>query len=330
MPNPTHGSLHVDQLLTDMSVAFVQNNAKFIARRVFPPVGVQKKSGLIPRYDRNDFLRSEVRRRQAGAKPHRAGYRVSSTEAYNCEEWSLGIPVTDEAKANEDDPFNSERDAVRWLTQQMMIEQDRQWVTSFFSTGNVWTGSSDSADLVAGTDFTAWSNAASNPIQDVSQQIENVESNTGHAPNKLVVNRKIWHDLKNHPDIESRINGAASPNSPAVADETAVAAILGVEEIAVAASVRSTEPEGSTSTSATYIAGDHALLVHTPDEPSLYMPAAGLTINWDGFLGGNQGQRIRMIRDDEALTDVPIIDAAFDMKTVATDLGVLFANASTR
>lgn len=333
MPNPTHGSQHVNGLLTNMSVAFIQEMNKYaVGRRVFPAQGVQKQTDAIARYNRNDFFRSEVQRRQAGAKPHRSGFRVSSTETYRTDVWSLAKPVADEERANADSPFMPERDTVRYLTQQMLIRQDVEWTSNFFSTGDIWTGSSDSADLVAGTDFTAWSNAASNPVEDIATQQENVESNTGFLPNKLVVNRKVFNDLKNHADIENRISGSANRDAPAVANERTLAEILGVDEVVVTASVQSTEPEGSTSTSASYIAGDHALLAHTPSQPSLYMPAAGFTFLWNGLNEGqaNLGQSIRTLREEESRSDLVVIEAAWDQKIVESDLGVLFANASTR
>lgn len=42
--NPTQGNVHVDAILTNISVAFMQDQTQFGADRVFPIVPVQKQS----------------------------------------------------------------------------------------------------------------------------------------------------------------------------------------------------------------------------------------------------------------------------------------------
>ena len=45
MPQPTSSDVHVDAILTNISVAYIQQQGAFIANRVFPSVPV--KSSLI-------------------------------------------------------------------------------------------------------------------------------------------------------------------------------------------------------------------------------------------------------------------------------------------
>ena len=324
MPNPTPGQVHVDSLLTDESVAYLQSSTQFVADRVFPLVGVQKASGKIAQYSKADFLRDEAAKRAPGAPSQRAGYGTSST-TYNCDEWDLAHAIDDQVIANADDPYAPESDAVKFLTQKMLISREVQWASKFFSTGNIWTGSSDGADLVSGTDFVAWSNAASTPLEDIANRCVLVEKNTGFLPNKLVVARQGWMDLKNHPDIVDRVKHT----SPDAVTTDIVARLMGLDEILVTAGVRNTAGEGL-SHSGSYIAGDNALLVYAPESPSLMAPASGLTLVWDGLLGSNTGQVIDRYRDDDAKSEVIRITAAYGHKKVAGDLGVFFTNCSTR
>ena len=46
MTQPTARAVHVDQPLTNISVAFLQNAASFVASRVFPNIRVQKQSDV--------------------------------------------------------------------------------------------------------------------------------------------------------------------------------------------------------------------------------------------------------------------------------------------
>ena len=324
MPNPTPGSVHVDTYLTDVSVAYLQSSTGFVADRVFPRVPVQKQSGLIATYNQGDFLRDEVEKRAAGDSAVQIGYRTGST-SYIADEWAAEHAIDDQLRANADVPYSPEEDASRFLTQKMMIKREREWVTNFFSTGNLWTGSSDAADLVSGTDFTAWSNAASTPIEDVETRQRTVQSNTGFLPNKLVLGAQTFTDLKNHPDIVDRIKYTSS--EPVSAQ--LIARLMGVEEVLITSAVYDTVQEGVTS-NPNFIGDDDALLVYAPPSPSLLTPSGGYTFTWSGLIGSNEGQVIDVRREDGHVSDVVRVRAAWAQKRVAPGLGVFFNNCSTR
>ena len=55
MPNPTRSDVHVNAPLTNVSIAYVQDNNKFISSKVFPLVNVPKQSDLYFTYDQGDF-----------------------------------------------------------------------------------------------------------------------------------------------------------------------------------------------------------------------------------------------------------------------------------
>ncbi len=306
-----------------MSVAFVQSSTKYVADRVFPRVPVAKQSGIVAIYSQADFLRDEVQKRQAGDVAALAGYHPSST-AYIADEWALAHPIDDQVRANADAPYMPDRDAATFLTQKMLIKREVEFVTNFFTTGNLWTGSSDGADLIGGTDFIRWSNAASDPIEVVHRQQARVESASGNLPNKLVVNRQVWFDLKNHPDIVDRVKHTSRD---AVTTDL-VARLMGLDEVLVAAAVRNTAAEGLAHSGA-YIAGDDALLVYAPPNPSLMTPSGGYTFTWSGLIGSNMGQVIERWRDDPRVSDMVRIRAAWAQKRIAPSLGVFFNDCST-
>ena len=59
MPQPDVGDVHVNALLSNLSIAY--KNANYIADTVFPQVLVQKQSDIIARYDRDMWLREPFR-----------------------------------------------------------------------------------------------------------------------------------------------------------------------------------------------------------------------------------------------------------------------------
>jgi len=44
MTQPVGGDLHVDKVLTNFSIAYVQNNQDFISSKVFPRLPVDKRT----------------------------------------------------------------------------------------------------------------------------------------------------------------------------------------------------------------------------------------------------------------------------------------------
>lgn len=318
MPNPTAGSVHVNGLLTDISVAFVQSSTKYVADRVFPAVSVMKQTDLYATYDRGDFLRDEVQRRADGAPAVRIGYRVG-TDSYVADEWAAAHAIGDQMRANADSPFSPEQDAVKFLTQKMLIKRDVEFVSKFMGTG-IW-----GVDSSGGSDFTQWSNAASTPIEDIHDACFDVEAATGFLPNKLVIGRQVWYDLKNHPDIVDRVKYT----SGAPIDTQIVARLFGLDEILVAGAIQNTAAEGVTH-AGSHIVGDDALLVYSPPSPGLLQPAAGYTFVWSGLLGSNMGQVVEQYRDEDAISDIIRIRSAYAQKVVSSALGVFFNNCSTR
>ena len=59
MASPTAGDVWVNRPLTNLSLAWIQSQANFIADKVAPAMPVQNQSGLIWRYNKDDFLRDD-------------------------------------------------------------------------------------------------------------------------------------------------------------------------------------------------------------------------------------------------------------------------------
>ena len=58
MPMLTPSAVHIDQPLTNLTIAYLQNTTGFIADKVFPNVPVSKLTDKYYIYNREDFNRS--------------------------------------------------------------------------------------------------------------------------------------------------------------------------------------------------------------------------------------------------------------------------------
>lgn len=321
MPLPTGADQHVNSLLTNLSVMFVNDPGKFVAPQAFPPVPVMKQTGIIPQFDRADFLRDEAQVRAPASESAGGGYRVDNTATYNCLEYAYHKDIADQDRANADDPYAPDRNAVAYLNQKRLLREEVQWASNYFTTG-VWTGSSTATDLVAGTDFTAWDDAASDIVGIIDNEAEAIEAATAMYPNLLVLSRAGWNTVKNHPDIVDRVKHVSDgPVTPDI-----VARLLGIERILVGAAVRATSGEGAATTTTSYIFGKHALLCYANPTPALEMPSAGYTFRWTSVEGGEGGAAVSTYRMDLRKADRHEIDFGFDQKVISAVCGAFFQN----
>lgn len=317
MAQPTQSAVHVDAVLTNISVAYMQMASNFIASRVFPVVNVAKQTDKYFVYTKNDWFRDEMQMRPDATESAGSGYGLS-TATYSCDVWSLHKDIGNQTRANADSPLDLDRDATQFLTQRGLLRQETQFVTDYFAT-SIW-----GTDVVGGANFTVWSTyATSDPIDDVETGKTTVLSTTGFEPNTLVLSYEVFQKLKHHPDIVDRIKYTSSENiTPQM-----MARLFELDNVYVARAVKATNVEGETA-AYSFAHGKNALLCYVNPNPGLLAPSAGYTFNWSGVSAGlGENVAISSFYIDELKADRIEIEMAFDNKVVAADLGYFFSGA---
>lgn len=311
---PTQSDVHIDAVLTNISVAYIQNAANFVAGRVFPMVPVQKQSDKYFIYTKNDWFRDEAKKRADSTESEGSGYNLS-TDNYFADVWAFHKDVGSQVRANSDAPLNPDRDATEFVTQRLMLREEIQWATDYFGTG-IW-----------GTDVTPanlWNNySTSDPINDVETGKEVMLGNTGFEPNTLVLGYKVARQLKHHPDLVDRIKYSGGK----IVTEEIMAQLFGVERVLVCKGVKATNIEGETA-AMDFIQGKHALLAYVNPSPSLLQPSAGYRFTWTAVSAGlGQSIGINRFYMQHLKCDRIEGEIAFDDKVVASDLGYFFNGA---
>lgn len=322
---PTPGDVHVNRPLTNISVAYVQDSAAFIADKVFPNIPVDKQSNTYFIYGRGEFNRDEMQERAPATESVGGGYNVSPDGLYYARKYSFHKDIPDEVRANADEPLAPDRDTTIYLTNKAMIRREKIFVNTYFKSG-VWTVDwTGVASGPTGQQKLHWSDAASDPIKDIKAAKTEQLRMTGFEPNTLTLGRPVWDALTEHPDIVDRIKYGQTPGAPAIATRATLAALFEVGQILVANAVENTAVEGVAESSA-FIAGKHALLAYVTPTPGLMTPTAGYTFSWKGLYGASDlGTRIRTFRMEQLDSDRVEIDMCMDMRRVSTDLGTFFS-----
>lgn len=325
----TPSSVHIDAPLTNLTIAFLQDANNFIADRVFPKVGVSKKSDRYYIYNRADFNRvGQVQARAPRTQAPRVGMTLS-TDTYLTDVFSLATDFDFETLANEDASLDIRSAGAQMLTHQLLIDRERKWASTYF-VGGVW---GTDWDGVASAPSTAqviqWSNyTTSTPIQDVTNIMRAVQLRSGgFKPNVMVVGKEVRDTLVNHPTILARLNGGATVSNPALVTDAKLAEIFGVEEFMVMEAVQNTAAEGLTESNA-FIGGKLAAFYYRPRSSGLMIPSAGYTFTWDDLENASgHGITIKSYRGDylaiDGIAEVLEANLAYDHKVVSADLGAV-------
>ena len=321
MPLLTPSSVHIDQPLSNLTLAYVQDQAIFVADKVFPTVGVQRQSDKYYEYDRANMNRSgDVKKLAPRTEVNRIGQKLSNA-SYFADVYGLGMDFDEQTLANEDAMLEIRSAGAQTLTNRLLIHREKQFADTFFKAG-VWT-----TDVTPGNLWSDYTN--STPISDVTTGRRTMQLlSGGMKPNTMVVGKEVRDILVNHPDILARLNGGSTINNPALITDGKLAEIFGMENFLVMEAVENTGAEGLAESSA-FIGGKNALLVHTPRSSGLMTPAAGLTFAWNNIPSvNNLGVTVESYSDDalkrQQVAEHIQVKMAYDMKVVGADLGYFF------
>ena len=328
MPMPAQSDLHVNAPLTNVSVAYIQDNRRFLATRVFPKVKVEKQSDLYWKYSKSDWRRTDAARRAPSTETPGVGWSTT-TDQYFAHVYGVHKDIDDQLRANADSNFHLDSDATKFVTNQLLLKRDIDWAARYFVTGAWGTEYTGVSTGPTAGQFLQWDQAASTPLGDSTDWFDSFDTLTGFPINKIILGTDVWKALKNHPEILDRIKYTQK----GVVTEQLVAEFFGVDDVIIAKATKATGPQiadaAAQDAAATYdriVSPKNALAVYAPSSPSLLQPSAGYTFVWNGLIGagGGEGIRIKNFRMEQIASDRIEAEMTYDQKIVSPDCGIFF------
>lgn len=321
MPQPTRSDVHVNKPLTNISIAYIQRAQDFIADKVFPIVPVMKQSDRYFRYTKDYWFRTSASKRAPASESAGSGFHVDNTPNYFADVWAVHQDIDDQTRTNADTPIDLDRDATMFVTQNMLLRREIQFVNQYMA-ANVWTGGPGGVDYSVLASSIQWDQSGSNPMQDIDYLKQFIKSQTAFLPNTLVLTPDVFFALRNNASVLDRIKYTQR----GIVSEDLLAALFGVEKLLVASAVQNSAQEGATA-SFGFLVQNVALLVYANPAPSILQPSGGYIFSWQGLFGaGAQGNRIMSFRMEHLKADRIEGEMAFDMHLVGSDLGVFITH----
>ena len=125
---PDRAKTHIDRALTNVSVAYIQEENAFIADKVFPIIPVTRQSDLYFIYDKETFFLDEAAERANGEESKGGDYNVEKSEPYFCRVYAYHKDLTDRDRLNMDNPLQADKDATIFVTQKLLLKRERDFV----------------------------------------------------------------------------------------------------------------------------------------------------------------------------------------------------------
>ena len=306
---PAVADVHVDGLLTNLSIAYVQNEKDFVSSQMGQSVPVRKQSDIIAQYTKNDFLRDEAQKRAPATETAGSGYGVTTSTTYFAQEYGFHKDIPEEVRRNADAPFNVDNDARVYVTQKLLVKSDILLASAIFTT-SVWDTDVTPTNL--------WDDyGLSAPITDVETGKDAIHGVSGYDPNRLLMGRQVWSQLKHHPLLLERFKYTQA----GIITKDLVSRVMDTD-IVVAQSIKASNVEGATAAYA-YNFGKNALLAYVNPRPSLLTPSAYYSFRWVNDFG----REITIRRLSNVWKRFERIEGFFniDHKVISTDLGYFFS-----
>ena len=313
---PDVSDVHVNQPLSNLSLASIQEQRRFAATRAFPVVPSRQKSNTYYIWN-SDAINSTrgVTKVAPGVGTSTGGVPLS-TATFNCIPYGTHEDVTMELAENADEVLQLERTFTEVVTVRHLINLELNFATNYFTTG-IW--GTDAAVTNAWTDKTN-----GDPIGDIDTGKGVIEKAIYQEPNTLVVNVATHRALARHPDLLDKYKHTQA----GILTPELIAAALEIENYVVSRATYNSAVEGATAVGA-YLLTNNALLCYVAPNPGRNVMSAGYHFMQDAFSNGMGGPVISTfpIREQRVTSRVEGI-LSVDSKVITAAAGYLMTGVS--
>jgi len=310
MPTQPHPDARIDPVLTDLSIAYYNN--QYIWEQVFPVVQVEDKSAHYYVFDKSEWTRDEAQHRAPGGQSEGGDFPLSDDQ-YNCSEKAYHTKIPDESGDTIGRDIDLETAKVNFVTEKIFLKAERDIADKVLDAGN-W----DTTTTLDGTD--QFSHDDSTPIEIVEDEKDEVESKTGQPVNTLIMGYDVYRILKHHPQLIGRL---PSQTIQTVGLEV-MRELFEVDRILIGGARYNNSQRGQDDNFVRIWDQKKLWLGHVAESPGAQIPSAGYTFVWprEGQLRG-----VRRWRDEDSHSDKIEAFQSDDKKVTGSDLGALIIDA---
>lgn len=300
--------------------------AGFIAPRVLPIMEVDSASGNFGKIKVEDLLQERETRRSPRAGYSRGNFQFDDA-TYATREHGAEEPVDDNEARMYREYFDLEQVCTSRAYGAVLRNAEKRVADAVFNT-TTWTGSALTTAITNEWDSNHTTTAV--PIDDVEAAVNKVYDGSGLWPNALIINRKVFRNLRNLDQIIERIQSAGAGNATKASDITAemLARVFDLEFVIVAGSSRNGANEGQSASIGQIWSSEYAMVARIATSNDMRDACIGRTFHWSAD-GSSVGGTVETYRDEVVRGDIVRVRHQVAEVILYPEAGHLLSNVTT-
>lgn len=296
----------------------------FVGNKVLPIVNVSLQADNPGKIPVEQLLQVGNTARASGSGYNRGQWNFERF-TYATEEHGWEEPVDDRDKQRYANLFDAE--AIATLRAQSIIARNYEVrVASAIYNTSTWTGASLTTAIT--NEWDDFVNAV--PLTDVEAAVQKIYDGSGLKANALVVNWKVFRNLRNCAQVIDRIQSSGAGDRTLSSDVTAqmLAQAFDLDYVIVAGASRNSATEGQAATISQIWSGEYAMVCRISDSIDMRDPCIGRTFHWTGDGSALDGV-IETYRDETVRSDIVRCRFETDEVVMYPQAGHLLSNITT-
>lgn len=326
MPSPSEA---LSTLRPDLGGSFedfdlAMDRLGFIGHRVLPVLETKVASGTFGRIPLAQLLKNADTARTSRSGYPRGDWEFEQ-ETFATKEFGFEEPVDHRDVNLYGEFFDAEMVSAEMARDQVLRGGEKRIADLIFN-ATTWNG----ASLTTGVtdEWDDFENAL--PITDIEGAVVKVYDGTGLWPNALIINRKVFRNLRNCLQIIDRIasSGAGSPTKAKDITAQMLAQVFDLDYVLVAGSSRNSALEGQAATPTQIWSSEYAMVARIATTNNVKEPCLGRTFHW-GVDGSQIGGTMETYDDAKVRGEVVRCRNEVHEKVIAAAFGHLLSNVTT-
>lgn len=274
--------------------------AGYIARKVLPTVDVASQAGNFGKIPLEQLLQQRDTKRAPGSGYSRGNFTFDDS-TYSCKENGAEEPIDDREAKMYAEYFDAETVSTQRAYNAVLANAEKRVADAIFNT-STWTGASLTTDVSS----VPWATIASaKPLANVEAAVQKVYDGSGLWPNALVINKKVFRNLRNTPEVIDRIASSGAGDRNLASDVTLqmLAQAFDLDYIIVAGGSQNTAKEGQTASVGQIWSSTYAMVCKVATTGDFREPCVGRTFHWSAD-GSNIDGAIESYRDETVRANI--------------------------
>jgi hypothetical protein len=307
-------NIHVDQPLSNLSIAYMQDQGEFIAAKFAPIISVSQISGNYFKYSKRTFMENPTKKWTPGSKMAGGAMDMDTRGTFSAQFRAYEYPLPAHLAAAQDSMVMLERAVTEKVTRALLLDREIQISGDMFTTGK-WESTIQSNGASSGA-YTYWDDYAnSDPLQNIKVKKLASKGLTGMTPNTLTVNESVYETLRLHPQMKE----VYKYTQPAIMTEDLIGKAVGLQNLLVGKAIYMSSVEGATD-AMSYVWERSALISYVAPQVGLMTPTAAAIFSYTGMSGGFD-PAIERVPDRRTHADYFQAYSCYDDAIIGDELG---------